>query len=178
MHVEMKGISKYFGAVKALENVDFTINEHEIHGLMGENGAGKSTLMNILGGAIQPTEGEIYINGELIEKMTISLATEIGIRFIHQELNLVNDLKVYENLYLGEEIKDIDAAKNLIKKAFTKRLIDSTDCCIDYGFHTTICGMESNLNDFIEESRLLGIPTIKFFTTYSTSDRRTNDHIF
>jgi len=104
MHIEMKGITKYFGAVKALENVNFTINSHEIHGLMGENGAGKSTLMNILGGAIQPTEGEIYINGELIEKMTISLATENGIRFIHQELNLVNDLKVYENLYLGEEL--------------------------------------------------------------------------
>jgi ribose transport system ATP-binding protein len=104
MHIEMKGVTKYFGAVVALEDVDFTINEGEIHGLLGENGAGKSTLMNILGGAIQPTRGEIYINGDLIEKMTIGLATEMGIRFIHQELNLVNDLTVFENLYLGEEI--------------------------------------------------------------------------
>jgi ribose transport system ATP-binding protein len=120
MHIEMKGITKFFGAVRALENVDFTINQREIHGLMGENGAGKSTLMNILGGAIQPNEGEIYINGELIEKMTIQLASEMGIRFIHQELNLVNDLKVYENLYLGEELTNklgILEKKQMIEKS-------------------------------------------------------------
>lgn len=120
MHIEMKGITKFFGAVRALENVDFTINQSEIHGLMGENGAGKSTLMNILGGAIQPNDGEIYINGELIEKMTIQLASEMGIRFIHQELNLVNDLKVYENLYLGEELTNkfgILEKKQMIEKS-------------------------------------------------------------
>lgn len=104
MHIELKGITKYFGAVQALEDVDFSVGEGEIHGLLGENGAGKSTLMNVLGGAVQPSEGEIYINDQLIEKMTIPLATKLGIRFIHQELNLVNDLTVYENLYLGEEL--------------------------------------------------------------------------
>jgi len=104
MLLEMKGITKYFGPVKALDNVDFTVGDSEIHGLLGENGAGKSTLMNILGGAIQPTEGEIYIDGERIDEMTITKATEMGIRFIHQELNLVNDLTVFENLFLGEEI--------------------------------------------------------------------------
>lgn len=104
MLLEMKGITKYFGPVKALDKVDFTVGDSEIHGLLGENGAGKSTLMNILGGAFQPTEGEIYIDGELIEEMTITKASELGIRFIHQELNLVNDLTVFENLFLGEEI--------------------------------------------------------------------------
>jgi len=104
MLLEMKGITKYFGPVKALDSVDFTVGDSEIHGLLGENGAGKSTLMNILGGAIQPTEGEIYIDGERVDEMTITKATEMGIRFIHQELNLVNDLTVFENLFLGEEI--------------------------------------------------------------------------
>ena len=104
MLLEMKNITKFFGPVKALDGVNFTVGDSEIHGLLGENGAGKSTLMNILGGAIQPTEGEIYIDGERIEEMTISKASDMGIRFIHQELNLVNDLTVFENLFLGEEI--------------------------------------------------------------------------
>ncbi|MEA4910067.1 MAG: sugar ABC transporter ATP-binding protein [Anaerolineaceae bacterium] len=102
----MKGITKYFGPVKALDDVNFTVGDSEIHGLLGENGAGKSTLMNILGGALQPTEGQIVIDGQVIEEMTIHRSNELGIRFIHQELNLVNDLMVYENLFLGQEINN------------------------------------------------------------------------
>lgn len=104
MILEMKGITKLFGPVKALDNVSFTVGDAEIHGLLGENGAGKSTLMNILGGALAPTEGEIFIDGERIEDMTIHKSNTLGIKFIHQELNLVNDLTVYENLFLGQEI--------------------------------------------------------------------------
>lgn len=104
MLLEMKGITKLFGPVKALDNVSFTVGDAEIHGLLGENGAGKSTLMNILGGALAPTEGEIYIDGTCIEDMTIHKSNALGIKFIHQELNLVNDLTVYENLFLGQEI--------------------------------------------------------------------------
>jgi ABC-type sugar transport system ATPase subunit len=106
MILEMKGITKYFGPVKALDDVNFTVGDSEIHGLLGENGAGKSTLMNILGGALQPTEGQIVIDGQVIEEMTIHRSNELGIRFIHQELNLVNDLMVYENLFLGQEINN------------------------------------------------------------------------
>lgn len=90
--------------MKALKDVSLEVGRGEIHGLMGENGAGKSTLMNILAGAFQPTTGEIYFNNERIHQMTTIKATEMGIRFIHQELNVVNDLKVYENLFLREEI--------------------------------------------------------------------------
>jgi ABC-type sugar transport system ATPase subunit len=104
MFLKMKDISKYFGPVKALDGVNFTVNEAEIHGLLGENGAGKSTLMNILGGALQPSEGQIFIDGQLIEEMTIHKSSQLGIKFIHQELNLVNDLTVYENLFLGQEL--------------------------------------------------------------------------
>ncbi|AOT72568.1 sugar ABC transporter ATP-binding protein [Geosporobacter ferrireducens] len=106
MILEMKNISKYFGPVKALSDVSFTVRDSEIHGLLGENGAGKTTLMNILAGAFPPSSGQIYFNGEEIKEMTTRKSTALGIRFIHQELNLVNDLKVYENLFLGEEIKN------------------------------------------------------------------------
>ncbi len=105
MLLEMKNITKLFGPVRALNQVNFTVKDSEIHGLLGENGAGKSTLMNILAGAISATEGEIYLDGELIEDMTISKSQYLGIRFIHQELNLFNDLTVFENLFLGQEIK-------------------------------------------------------------------------
>jgi len=104
MILEMKNISKSFGPVTALDCVNFMVGDAEIHGLLGENGAGKSTLMNILGGALQPNEGQIIIDGQLIEDMTIHKSNVLGIKFIHQELNLVNDLTVFENLFLGQEI--------------------------------------------------------------------------
>ncbi len=104
MILEMKGITKIFGIAKAVDDVTFTVGEAEIHGLLGENGAGKSTLMNILGGALQPNAGEIFIDGEWISEMTIHKSNALGIRFIHQELNLINDLTVFENLFLGQEI--------------------------------------------------------------------------
>jgi ribose transport system ATP-binding protein len=104
MILEMKDISKNFGPVKALDGVNFKVGNAEIHGLLGENGAGKSTLMNILGGALLPNEGQILIDGQLIEDMSIHKSNALGIKFIHQELNLVNDLTVFENLFLGQEI--------------------------------------------------------------------------
>lgn len=104
MLVEMKGIVKDFGPVRALDQVDFEIDSGEIVGLVGENGAGKSTLMNILAGTYAPSQGDIFINGENIQMTNIRVANQHGIRFIHQELNLCNDLRVFENMYLGEEI--------------------------------------------------------------------------
>ena len=119
MFLEMKNITKKFDALKALDSVSLQVGESEIHGLLGENGAGKSTLMNILAGSFPPTAGEIYLNGVKQENMTTHKANELGIRFIHQELNLVNDLKVYENLFLGEELTG--AFKLLDKKKMIKR---------------------------------------------------------
>lgn len=104
MILHMKDITKSFDAVKALDKVSLMINSSEIHGLLGENGAGKSTLMNILGGTFPPTSGEIFFKDEKQENLTTHKSNELGIRFIHQELNLVNDLMVYENLFLGAEI--------------------------------------------------------------------------
>ncbi|SES72447.1 ribose transport system ATP-binding protein [Salinibacillus kushneri] len=104
--LEMKGIKKSFNQVDVLHGVDFSLQKGEIHALLGENGAGKSTLMNILGGIHQPDEGEIVLNGQPISMDTPRTSQEQGIRFIHQELNVVTDLTVYENLFLGAEIRN------------------------------------------------------------------------
>ena len=106
MNVEMRGICKSFASNVVLKSVDFSIRSGEIHALLGENGAGKSTLMNVLGGVLPADSGEILIDGKpvLFHKPAESLSA--GIAFIHQELNLINDLPVYENMFLGREIKE------------------------------------------------------------------------
>lgn len=103
MNLEMQGISKSFGANNVLKSVDFTLDSGEICALLGENGAGKSTLMNILGGVIPADSGHIFLDGE--EKSFSKPSISAGIAFIHQELNLINDLAVYENMFIGREIR-------------------------------------------------------------------------
>ena len=102
--IEVKNISKSFPGVKALDNVDLTVYEGEVMALLGENGAGKSTLMKILSGVYRRDAGEIFLEGNKIEMMSPKEATDQGIAIIHQELNLIQDMKVYENIFLGREI--------------------------------------------------------------------------
>jgi ribose transport system ATP-binding protein len=99
----MKGVSKAFGPNAALKNVNFSLSGGEICALLGENGAGKSTLMNILGGVHQADSGEIFIDGERRRFAKPADSLDAGIAFIHQELNLINDLPVYENMFIGRE---------------------------------------------------------------------------
>ncbi|GAX90747.1 sugar ABC transporter ATP-binding protein [Effusibacillus lacus] len=101
--LEMKGISKSFPGVKVLENVQFSLQSGEVHALMGENGAGKSTLMKILGGIYAKDQGTILIKGQRKEIASPRVAQDLGIAIIHQELNLIPDLTVAENIYLGRE---------------------------------------------------------------------------
>ncbi len=117
MIVEMKKIVMDFGPVRAVNNVDFKIESKNIVGLLGENGAGKSTLMNILAGALQPTKGEIFIDGKKVHISNAQVASKYGIRFIHQELNLCNELSVVENMFLANEI-----TKNGLTQ--TKEMVD------------------------------------------------------
>lgn len=99
----MKGISKRFPGVVALDAVDLEIYPGEVVALAGENGAGKSTLMKILGGVYQPDGGRIEINGEEAVIGSVSDATKHGIGFVHQELNVLDNLSIGENVYLGRE---------------------------------------------------------------------------
>lgn len=106
--LEMRGITKTFPGVKALDNVSFKVREGEIHALVGENGAGKSTLMKVLSG-VYPAgtyTGEIVYDGETRRFSTISDSEELGIIIIHQELALVPLLSIAENIFLGNEVAE------------------------------------------------------------------------
>ena len=101
--LEMRGICKRFPGVIALSDVDLTVAAGEVVALAGENGAGKSTLMKILGGIYSPDEGEIFVNGNAVEFRGVAEATAKGIGFVHQELNVLDNLTVAENVFLGRE---------------------------------------------------------------------------
>jgi ribose transport system ATP-binding protein len=101
--LEMQGIDKQFPGVKALDKVCLTVCTGEILALIGENGAGKSTLMNILGGILQPDAGAIKIDGQIVLVRNVSDAIRLGIGFIHQELNVLDNLSIAGNIFLGRE---------------------------------------------------------------------------
>ena len=103
--IELKNIRKIFPGVVALEDVDFDVRYGEVHALVGENGAGKSTLIKILGGAYQPDGGEIIIEGKTASVSATSMAQQYKIAVIYQEFNLVPDLSVAENIFIGREPK-------------------------------------------------------------------------
>jgi ribose transport system ATP-binding protein len=101
--LEMRQISKSFGPTRVLTGVDFELRPGEIHALMGENGAGKSTLMKIAAGLLEEYEGEIWVYGQKTRFLSPRDASRAGIAMIHQELNLVPELAVDENIFLGQE---------------------------------------------------------------------------
>ena len=99
----MRGISKGFPGVVALDSVSFSIGRGEVVALCGENGAGKSTLMKILGGVYQPDGGEILVDGQPVKINGVTDAMKLGIAFIHQELNVLDNLDIAANVFLGRE---------------------------------------------------------------------------
>src|SRR5262249_49416996 len=99
----MRGISKAYPGVVALDNVDFEVRAGEVHALVGENGAGKSTLMKILAGAESRDAGEILLNGRPVAIDSPQKAMDLGINIIYQEFNLVPHLSAGENIFLGRE---------------------------------------------------------------------------
>src|SRR5581483_8172615 len=101
--LEMRGISKRFPGVIALDSVNLQIRPGEVVALVGENGAGKSTLMKILGGVYQPDGGEILFDGRPVRIQNVNDAIGLGIAFIHQELNVLENLDVAANVFLGRE---------------------------------------------------------------------------
>lgn len=100
--VEMKGIKKSFGEVRALKGVDFEVGENEIVGLVGDNGAGKTTLIKILTGIYRPEGGEIFYRGEERYFSSPREARDWGIETIHQEMALIDDMTIKENFFLGK----------------------------------------------------------------------------
>lgn len=106
MEVIMKNINKSFGTVKILEGASLTVKDKQIHALMGENGAGKSTMMKILTGVYTKDSGEIIINGKVTEINKIKDSENLKISFIHQELNILPEMSIVDNMFLGKELKN------------------------------------------------------------------------
>ena len=104
MNIEMRGIDKSFGSNQVLKDAGFLLKDGEVHALMGENGAGKSTLMKILTGVYTKDAGTIYVDGQEVSYKNPQEAEKAGIVFIYQELNVLFDLTVEENLFMGKEI--------------------------------------------------------------------------
>ena len=99
-HVALRGVSRYFGGITALEGVDFACNRGTIHAILGENGAGKSTLIKIMAGVLPPSEGELLVDGRAVSFATPAEATDAGIVCIFQELSLIPDLSVSDNIFI------------------------------------------------------------------------------
>ena len=123
--LEMININKSFFGVQVLHNVSLKVHKGTVHALIGENGAGKSTLMNVLGGVHQPDSGIIKIDGKETGTLNVNASEKLGVAFVHQEINLFNDLKVYENIFITKEItkfgcinakKMIEMSNNLFKQ--------------------------------------------------------------
>jgi ABC-type sugar transport system ATPase subunit len=101
--LEVRGISKTYPGVRALDQIAFTCRKGSVHALVGENGAGKSTLIKILSGAVAPDEGELLLDGQPYMPASPSEAAEAGVSTIYQEFNLIPGLNVAENIFLGRE---------------------------------------------------------------------------
>ncbi len=101
--LEARGISKFFGAITALRDVNFHVGHGEVLGVVGDNGAGKSTLMKILSGLFTPSEGELIFNGSPVRFSSPKDAQRLGIEMVYQDFALAGNMPIYENIYLGRE---------------------------------------------------------------------------
>src|SRR5512136_586148 len=101
--LNMKGITKSFPGVVALEDVDFSLRKGEVHALIGENGAGKSTLIKVLTGVEHPDAGSIELEGKSFQVRSPQHSQELGISTVYQEVNLCTNISVAENIMLGRE---------------------------------------------------------------------------
>ncbi len=129
--LEMKGVSKTFPGVKALDNANLTVRSHSVHALMGENGAGKSTLLKCLFGIYAKDEGEILFLGQPVNFKTSKEALENGISMVHQELNLVKQSSVMDNLWLGRYPTKGGLVDHTKMYNDTKAIFDELDIDID-----------------------------------------------
>ncbi len=102
--LELRNVSKLFGEVHALENIDFRLGQNEVVGLLGDNGAGKSTLIKIITGYYQPTTGEIFFNGQKVDNLTVPKARELGVETVYQERALAELQSLWRNIFLGREL--------------------------------------------------------------------------
>jgi len=154
LKIEMKNIYKSFGNNEVLKDVSFELEGGEILALIGENGAGKSTLMNILGGVLPMDSGQVIIDGKEVSFHKPADSLESGIAFIHQELNLINDLPIFENMFLGREIRnkygilDLDSMIRETQEVFDRMNIELNP-------KTIVGSLDSSYKQIVEIARAI-----------------------
>ena len=153
MNLYMEKIYKSFGSNRVLHGVDFSLKGGEICALLGENGAGKSTLMNILGGVLPADEGTIRLDGNTVHFANPVDSLNSGIGFIHQELNLINDLTIYENMFLTHLTRkglflDVDTMRSKTRELFERMNLDLDP-------DTMVRDLDASYKQIVEISRAL-----------------------
>ena len=131
--LETKNITKTFGKLKALDDVNFNLYRGKIHGLLGENGAGKSSLMNVLSGIYKPEKGIIYLDGQRQNISSPDIASQLGIGMVHQEFRLVESFSIKDNLTLSKS--------NIFKDNFLK----------SFKKYSEIFALNANENEIISD---------------------------
>ena len=142
--LELRNVSKSFGEVQALTNINLQLGRNEVVGLLGDNGAGKSTLIKIITGYYPPTSGEILFNGQSIDHLTVPKARELGVETVYQERALAELQTLWRNIFLGREISNrwgfLDIAR---MKNETYRLMNQS-----MGFTSSAVSPESPVGTF------------------------------
>lgn len=147
--LELKHISKQYTGVKALDDVSISFRRGEVHALMGENGAGKSTLIKTLSGAIQPNDGEIVFEGTTYTHMEPHQAMELGIHVIYQEFNMMPELSVAENIFMGQQLGGGVLFNKSITEERAQKILD--------GMHVKINAKETVRNLSVANMQLVEI---------------------
>jgi simple sugar transport system ATP-binding protein len=142
--LELKNVCKFFGEVRALEDVNFRLGRNEVVGLLGDNGAGKSTLIKIITGYHQPTSGEIYFDGQPVEHLTVPKARQLGLETVYQERALAELQTLWRNIFLGRELSNSWGFLDVNKmKEETHRLMTRS-----MGFTSSAVSPESKVGKF------------------------------
>ena len=146
--LEATGITKTFPGVKALDCVNLTIRQGEVHGLIGENGAGKSTIIKVLAGVYAPDEGKISFMGQECRNESISQALQRGISVIYQELCLVPHMKVYENIMLGFDIGKGEAYSAARTREKAREIVSMLE--LDLPLDEEVCKLDIAVQQMVE----------------------------
>lgn len=139
--LRLVGVTKHFGGVVAIKQFDLEIKPGEIVALVGDNGAGKSTLVKIISGLYQPTDGEIWLNGERVSFADASAARKHGVEVVYQDLALVDQQPVYMNMFLGREL-----TTGPLRMLDRKRMAAETQALVD-GLDVRIPSAKATLSD-------------------------------